>query len=184
MTVLPDHEIEKLGLTGVIAPYSSKQVQPSSYDVLLGSSFRVMHSHSAECIDPMKDMTGLTDEVHLGVRPFILHPGEFVLGTTFERFRIPADLVARIEGKSSLGRLGLVIHSTAGYIDPGFHGTITLEMTNLTRLPIKLHPMMPIGQVSFQRMASPARRPYGSDGLNSKYVGQDGATESQMHRNY
>jgi dCTP deaminase len=147
--------------------------------------FRVFRNHSAAVLDVKKDLTELTElvEVKEG-EAFMLHPGEFVLGSTLERVGVPSDLVARVEGKSSLGRLGLVIHSTAGFIDAGFDGHVTLELANLANLPITLYPGMKIGQISFIKMTSPAEKPYGSGAKGSKYQGQRGPTPSRYFENF
>jgi dCTP deaminase len=145
----------------------------------------VFRNHTAGIIDVKKDMTDLTELVDIpldGV--FILHPGEFVLGSTLERVAVPNDLVARVEGKSSLGRLGLLIHSTAGFIDAGFDGHVTLELANVANLPITLYPGMKIGQISFMKMTSPAEKPYGSGAKGSKYQGQRGPTPSRYFENF
>lgn len=169
----------------VVDPYDPSCVQPSSIDVKISNLFRVFRNHTAKLIDVKEDMTNLTELVEIaddGV--FILHPGEFVLGSTAERVAVPDDMVARIDGKSSLGRLGLIIHSTAGFIDPGFDGHITLELTNIATLPITLYPNMKVGQVSFMMMTSPADQPYGSGALGSKYHGQRGPTPSRYFENF
>lgn len=169
----------------IIEPYDPSCVQPSSIDVKISGLFRVFRNHTAEVIDVKKDMTGLTELVEIpddGV--FVLHPGEFVLASTLERIGVPDDMVARIDGKSSLGRLGLIIHSTAGFIDPGFDGHITLELTNIATLPITLYPRMKVGQVSFMRMTTTADNPYGSGVLGSKYHGQRGPTPSRYFENF
>jgi dCTP deaminase len=160
-------------------------VQPSSIDVRLDSMFRVFRNHTAGVIDVKRDMRDLTEVIEIpadGV--FMLHPGEFVLGSTVERVTVPDDLVARIEGKSSLGRLGLLIHSTAGFIDAGFDGHVTLELANVASLPITLYPGMKIGQISFMTMTTPAEVPYGSGKLGSKYQGQRGPTPSRYWENF
>ena len=163
-----------------IEPWDPGLVQPASIDLRLGTSFRVFHNHRAAAIDlndPPRDLTEhieITDD-----RPFVIHPGEFVLGRTLEQVAIPDDIVARIEGKSSLGRLGLIVHATAGFVDPGFSGTLTLEITNLTRVPIKLYAGKPIAQLSFMTLDQPAQRPYGHRELGSHYQGQVEATESR-----
>lgn len=169
----------------VIEPFDPTTVQPSSIDVRVDGLFRVFRNHTAGVIDVKQDMTGLTELVEIaddGV--FMLHPGEFVLGSTLERVAVPDDLVARIEGKSSLGRLGLLIHSTAGFIDAGFDGHITLELANVASLPITLYPGMKIGQLSFMRMTTPADHPYGSGAHGSKYQGQRGPTPSRYFQNF
>jgi dCTP deaminase len=163
-----------------IEPWDPTLVQPASVDLRLGNSFRVFHNHRASAIDLREPPTNLTE--HLTIpddRPFVIHPGEFVLGVTVERVELPDDVVARIEGKSSLGRLGLIVHATAGFVDPGFAGTLTLEITNLTRVPIKLYPRLPIAQLSFMELDRPAEIPYGSPELGSHYHGQVEATESR-----
>lgn len=167
----------------VINPYDPQQVQPSSYDLRLGDSFRVFNNHRISAID-LRDMPdNLTEEVAIeGDEPFVIHPGEFCLGRTLEWVELPDDVVARVEGKSSLGRLGLIVHATAGFVDPGWKGTLTLELNNLTRVPIKLYPGLPIGQLSFMALDAPAERPYGSPELGSHYQGQVAATESRYLR--
>ncbi len=168
-----------------IEPFDDANVQPSSIDLTLSPSFRVFLNHTRGVIDVREDVSDLTEPVEVdGDRAFMLHPGEFVLGATAETVGVPDDLVARLEGKSSLGRLGLLIHSTAGFIDAGFCGQITLELSNVATLPITLYPGMRIGQISFLQMTTPADRPYGSPGLGSKYQGQRGATASEGHRNF
>jgi len=169
----------------IIDPFDDACVQPSSVDVRLDRFFRVFLNHTMAVIDVKEDLSALTREVEVdddGV--FVLHPGEFVLGSTAERIGIPDDLVARIEGKSSLGRLGLLIHSTAGFIDAGWDGHITLELSNVANLPITLYPRMKIGQISFLRMTTPADTPYGSGALGSKYQGQRGPTPSRYWENF
>ena len=154
----------------VIDPYLPDAVQPSSVDIHLGNRFRVFRNNRTAIIDPRADQPELTELVEIaGDEPFILHPGEFVLGATYERVGLPNDLVARLEGRSSLGRLGLMIHSTAGYVDPGWEGTLTLELSNVANLPIKLYDGMKIGQISFQRMSSPAEVAYGDERIGSRY---------------
>ena len=160
-------------------------IRPASIDVKVSNLFRVFRNHSTAIIDVKKDLTELTELVEIPEgEAFILHPGEFVLGSTLERIGIAADLVARVEGKSSLGRLGLLIHSTAGFIDAGFDGHITLELSNVANLPITLYPSMKIGQVSFMTMTTPADRPYGSGAQGSKYQGQRGPTPSRYFENF
>lgn len=163
-----------------IVPWDERMVQPASIDLKLGSSFRVFHNHRATAIDLADPPTNLTELVTVeDGQSFIIHPGEFVLGCTQEWVEIPDDIVARIEGKSSLGRLGLIVHATAGFVDPGFAGTLTLEITNLTRVPIVLWPRQPIAQLSFMALDRPAERPYGHPELGSHYHGQVDATESR-----
>ena len=168
-----------------IDPYDPSMIQPSSIDVRVDRKFRVFHNARHPFIDvrqPMEDLTELV--VAEGDRPFILHPGEFVLGQTLERVTLPDDLVARLEGKSSLGRLGLLIHSTAGFVDSGFSGNLTLELSNVANLPITIYHGMPIGQISFMRMDGPVERPYGSETNESKYQGQDEPTPSRFYKNF
>lgn len=163
-----------------IDPWDPAMVQPASVDLRLGDSFRVFHNHRATAIDLRDPPSNLTEEVIVPAgEAFVIHPGEFCLGRTLEWVQIPTDIVARIEGKSSLGRLGLIVHATAGFCDPGFEGTLTLELNNLTRVPIRLYPGLPIAQLSFMTLDQPAQRPYGSPGLGSHYQGQMAATESR-----
>jgi dCTP deaminase len=169
----------------LIEPFDDSLVQPSSVDVRISNLFRVFRNHTAGVIDVKVDTREMTELVETpldGV--FMLHPGEFVLGSTLERIAVPDDLVARIEGKSSLGRLGLLIHSTAGFIDAGFDGHVTLELANVASLPITLYPGMKIGQVSFMHMTTPADRPYGQGARGSKYQGQRGPTPSRYFENF
>jgi dCTP deaminase len=169
----------------VIDPLDEQCIQPSSVDLRLDRLFRVFLNHTMPVIDVKEDLEDLTRLVEIGEgEAFILHPGEFVLGSTFERVTLPNDLVGRIEGKSSLGRLGLLIHSTAGFIDAGFSGYLTLELSNVANLPITLYPGMKIGQVSFLRMTTPADVPYGSARVGSKYQGQRGPTPSRYWENF
>jgi len=168
-----------------IDPYDETMVQPSSIDLRCDPNFRVFENHRYAAIDPKAPQDGLTVGVTATEsEPFILHPGEFVLGSTFEVIGLSDDVVARLEGKSSLGRLGLLIHSTAGFIDPGFTGQVTLELSNVASLPIIIYPEMKIGQISFYQMTTPAEFPYGSPELGSKYQGQTGPTASQMHQDF
>jgi dCTP deaminase len=167
-----------------IEPFEPGHVQPSSVDLRVGQGFRVFVNHRYGQIDPRHPQTDLTQLVETGEDPFMLHPGEFVLGSTLERVKLGNDVVARLEGKSSLGRLGLLIHSTAGFIDPGFEGHITLELSNVATLPIAIYPGMKIGQISFYRMTTEADLPYGSPELGSKYQGQTGPTASRSHRDF
>ena len=169
----------------VIDPYDERLVQPSSVDVRVDRRFRVFRNSRYPFIDVRKQMEELTEPVSIeGDEPFILHPGEFVLGQTLERVSLPDDLVARLEGKSSLGRLGLLIHSTAGFVDPGFSGNITLELSNVANLPITIYHGMPIGQISFMRMDQPVEHPYGSGEKASKYQGQGEPTPSRYYLNF
>ena len=184
-SVLSDGTIRRLVEEGriVIDPWDETLVQPASVDLRLGDSFRVFHNHRVTAIDLRDPPRNLTEEVRIEEgEPFAIHPGEFVLGRTLEQVAIPDDVVARIEGKSSLGRLGLIVHATAGFVDPGFRGTLTLEITNLTRVPIKLYAGGAIAQLSFMALDQPAERPYGSPELGSHYQGQVAATESRYMR--
>jgi len=169
----------------VIEPLDESCIQPSSVDLHIDGSFRVFRNHTMGIIDVKTNTEDLTELVEIpddGV--FILHPGEFVLGTTLERVALPDDLVARLEGKSSLGRLGLLIHSTAGFVDAGWDGQLTLELFNVASLPITLYPRMKIGQISFIQMTTPADHPYGSGEVGSKYQGQRGPIASQYWKNF
>ncbi len=168
-----------------IDPLEDNAIQPSSVDLRLDRRFIVFRNHTRSHIDVKTDLTDLTAEVEAtDDDPFILHPGEFVLGSTAERIRLPDDLVGRIEGKSSLGRLGLLIHTTAGFVDAGWNGMITLEFSNVASLPITLYPGMKIGQISFIQMTTEADRPYGSGSLGSKYLDQSGPRPSRYWENY
>jgi dCTP deaminase len=168
-----------------LEPFEPSMVQPSSVDVRLDRFFRVFENHRYPHIDPAEDQPELTRLVEPDRdEPFILHPGEFVLGSTYEVVTLPDDVAARLEGKSSLGRLGLLTHSTAGFIDPGFSGHVTLELSNVATLPIKLWPGMKIGQLCFFRLSSPSEHPYGSEKYGSRYQGQRGPTPSRSHRSF
>jgi dCTP deaminase len=168
-----------------IDPYDEGLIQPSSVDVRVDGQFRVFHNGRYPYIDVRQPMEGLTELVKPKQgEPFILHPGEFVLGQTLERVTLPDDLVARLEGKSSLGRLGLLIHSTAGFVDSGFSGNLTLELSNVANLPITIYEGMPIGQISFMRMDGPVERPYGARENHSKYQGQAEPTPSRFYLNF
>ncbi len=168
-----------------LQPFDEDMVQPSSVDIRLDRFFRVFENHRYPHIDPMADQPDLTRAVEPeGDEPFILHPGEFVLGSTYEVISLPDDIAARLEGKSSLGRLGLLTHSTAGFIDPGFSGHVTLELSNVATLPIKLWPGMKIGQLCFFRLSTPAEHPYGSEKYGSRYQGQRGPTPSRSWQNF
>ena len=185
--IYSDRTIKESISSGKIAiePYEPSFVQPSSVDLRVGNGFRVFVNHRYSEIDPRAPQADLTQLVEVGEEdPFMLHPGEFVLGSTLERVRLGVDVVARLEGKSSLGRLGLLIHSTAGFIDPGFEGHITLELSNVATLPIAIYPGMKIGQISFYQMTTAAEYPYGSPELGSKYQGQSGPTASRSHRDF
>lgn len=166
-------------------PWDPAMVQPSSVDVRLDRYFRIFENHRYDAIDPAANQSELTRMLSpVGDEPFILHPGEFALGSTYEFVTLPDDVAARLEGKSSLGRLGLLTHSTAGFIDPGFCGHITLELSNTATLPIKLYPGMKIGQLCFFQLSSPAEHPYGSAITGSRYQGQRGPTASRSHLNF
>jgi dCTP deaminase len=168
-----------------LEPYSAEMVQPSSIDVRLDRYFRVFENHRYPHIDPAEEQAELTRAVQPEVgEPFILHPGEFALGSVYEVVTLPDDIAARVEGKSSLGRLGLLTHATAGFIDPGFSGHVTLELSNVATLPIKLWPGMKIGQFCFFRLTSPAEHPYGSEKYGSRYQGQRGPTPSRGYLNF
>jgi dCTP deaminase len=185
--VLSDRTIRRLIDEGRIRidPYDESLLQPSSIDVRVDRFFRVFHNARYPYIDVKEPQDDLTELVELdGDAPFILHPGEFVLASTLERIRLPDDLVARLEGKSSLGRLGLLIHSTAGFIDPGWDGHVTLELSNVANLPITIYYGMTIGQLSFVQLSEPAEKPYGSGELGSKYQGQKGPTPSRYWQNF
>jgi len=180
--VLSDGTIMRLVGSGRLRvdPWDESLVQPASIDLRLGDSFRVFHNHRASVIDLREPPANLTEEVRIAPdEPFVIHPGEFCLGRTREWIELPDDIVARIEGKSSLGRLGLIVHATAGFCDPGWKGTLTLELNNLTRVPIRLYPGLPIAQLSFMALDAPALRPYGHEQLGSHYQGQVEATESR-----
>jgi dCTP deaminase len=185
--VLSDRTIRRLVADGRIGidPFDDGLVQPSSVDVRVDRYFRVFRNARYPYIDVKQPMEDLTELVEIDdADPFILHPGEFVLGSTLERVTLPDDLVARLEGKSSLGRLGLLIHSTAGFIDPGWDGHVTLELSNVANLPITIYVGMKIGQLSFVQMTEPAEAPYGASGLGSKYKGQTGPTPSRYWQNF
>jgi dCTP deaminase len=168
-----------------IDPLSDGCIQPSSVDLHVDRHFRVFLNHSARVIDVKESQEDLTELLTIEDKEaFILHPGEFVLGSTAERVRLPDDLVARLDGKSSLGRLGLLVHATAGWVDPGWDGHLTLELRNVATLPITLYPGMKIGQISFVRMTTAADFPYGSEELGSKYQGQRGPTPSRYYENF
>ena len=168
-----------------IDPFDESCLQPASVDLRCDRYFRVFRNHTSRVIDVKLDQRDLTELVEIADgAAFILHPGEFVLGSTSERVSLPDDLTARVEGKSSLGRLGLLIHSTAGFVDPGFDGHITLELSNVANLPITIYPGMKIGQISFFRLTSAADRPYGSSERGSKYQGQRGPTASRFFQEF
>src|ERR1700710_743090 len=185
--LLSDRDIREQLESGRVGlePFEPGMIQPSSIDVRLDRYFRLFDNHKYPFIDPAEDQPELTHLVEVDPeQPFILHPGEFVLGSTFELVTLPDDVAARLEGKSSLGRLGLLTHSTAGFIDPGFSGHVTLELSNVATLPIKLWPGMKIGQLCFFRLSSPSQHPYGSEKYGSRYQGQRGPTPSRGYLNF
>ncbi len=185
--LLSDRDIRAAIDAGAVTldPYEPDMIQPSSIDVRLDKYFRVFDNHKYAAIDPSVEQPELTRLVEVETRkPFVLHPGEFVLGSTYESVSLPDDIAARLEGKSSLGRLGLLTHSTAGFIDPGFEGNVTLELSNTATLPIYLWPGMKIGQLCFFRLTSPAEHPYGSEKYGSRYRGQRGPTASRAFQNF
>ena len=185
--ILSDRTIREEVAAGriVIDPFDPDCVQPSSVDLHCDGVFRTFHNARYPFIDVRQPMEDLTEEVKVPEdEAFILHPGEFVLGATRERVALPDDLVARLEGKSSLGRLGLLIHSTAGYVDPGWDGYLTLELSNVANLPITIYPGMRIGQISFFRLTTAAEHPYGSGAAGSKYQGQRGPTPSRFFEEF
>ena len=185
--LLSDRDIRSELSSGRVGldPLDLGMVQPSSVDVRLDRFFRLFDNHKYQHIDPAVDQPDLTRLVEVdATEPFVLHPGEFVLGATYEVITLPDDIAARLEGKSSLGRLGLLTHSTAGFIDPGFSGHVTLELSNVATLPITLWPGMKIGQLCFFRLSSPAEHPYGSEKYGSRYQGQRGPTASRSFQNF
>ena len=185
--LLSDRDIRAEIAAGRVScePFHEAMIQPSSVDVRLDKFFRVFENHKYSVIDPSIEQPELTREVVTeGDEPFILHPGEFVLASTYEVITLPNDIAGRLEGKSSLGRLGLLTHSTAGFIDPGFSGHITLELSNVANLPVKLFPGMKIGQLCLIKLSSPAEHPYGSEKYGSRYQGQRGPTASRSFLNF
>jgi len=185
--MLSDRSLREALAAGTIEvePLGDNAIQPSSIDLRLARQFRIFRNHTRGIIDVKEDLSDLTELVEMGDdEPFILHPGEFVLGSTLERVKVPNDLVARIEGKSSLGRLGLLIHSTAGFVDAGWNGQLTLELSNVASLPITLYPSMKIGQMSFMQMTTEADNPYGSGAVRSKYQDQQGPIASRYNENF
>ncbi len=185
--LLSDRDIRSEIQSGRVAvePFDEAMIQPSSVDVRLDKFFRVFENHKYSVIDPSIEQAELTREVIAeGDEAFILHPGEFVLASTYEIITLPDDIAGRLEGKSSLGRLGLLTHSTAGFIDPGFSGHITLELSNVANLPVKLYPGMKIGQLCLIKLSSPAEHPYGSAIYASRYQGQRGPTPSRSFMNF
>ncbi len=185
--ILSDRSIREALADGsiVIDPLLEGGIQPSSVDLRVDRFFRVFRNDTTPYIDPKRDQEDLTELVEVAEDgAFILHPGEFVLGSTLERVKLPDDVVARLEGKSSLGRLGLLIHSTAGFVDASWDGHLTLELSNVANLPIAIYPGMRIGQISFLRMTTAAEAPYGSASTGSKYQGQKGPTPSRYYLNF
>ncbi|MGO1560856.1 Deoxycytidine triphosphate deaminase [Actinomycetales bacterium JB111] len=185
--LLSDHDIRSHIEDGRVRldPFDPEAVQPASVDVRLDRSFRLFDNHRYDVIDPSADQPDLTRLVEMDPgEPFVLHPGEFVLGATYERVTLADDVAARLEGKSSLGRLGLLTHSTAGFIDPGFTGHVTLELSNTATMPIRLWPGMKIGQLCFFTLSTPADKPYGQGADGSRYQGQRGPTASRSHQNF
>lgn len=185
--ILSDRNIISSLANGTIGidPFDSTRLQPASVDLLLGWTFKHLHANDGNMINPKLPADYLEVDLRKGPpRPFKLLPGEVVLGTTIERFTFSAGVVGRLEGKSSLARLGLLVHSTAGFFDPGFEGEATLELINMSRWAIQLWPEMKIAQMSFHTLSSPAMRPYGHPDLGSKYIDQQGPTESRMHMNF
>lgn len=184
--ILSDLDLRNEIAAGGLAlnPHDPDLIQPASIDVRLDRVFRVFNSHRHTHIDPGCQQKGLTELVRVAESGFLLHPGEFALGSTIEAVTLGAGLAGRLEGKSSLGRLGLLVHSTAGFIDPGFSGHVTLELSNVNRIPIRLWVGMKIGQLCVIRLTSPAARPYGSSGLGSRYQGQAGPVESQSWKDF
>ena len=185
--LLSDRDIASQIDSGRVAlePYEPELIQPASIDVRLDRWFRLFDNHRYAVIDPAHEQKNLTRLVEVAAdEPFVLHPGEFVLGSTYERVTLPDDVAARLEGKSSLGRLGLLTHSTAGFIDPGFSGHVTLELSNTATMPILLYPGMKIGQLCFFQLSSPALAPYGQGASGSRYQGQRGPTASRSYRGF
>jgi dCTP deaminase len=185
--ILSDRSIREELAAGriVIDPLDEAMIQPSSIDLTIDRFFRGFRNHTTQVIDVKQTLEDLTELIEIAEDDvFMLHPGEFVLGSTAERVALPADIVARLEGKSSLGRLGLLIHSTAGFVDAGWDGHLTLELSNVATLPITLYPGMKIGQISFMRMTTEADVPYGSAAVGSKYQGQRGPTPSRYWENF
>lgn len=185
--VLSDRTIKEKVAAGriVIDPLDERDIQPASVDLHLDRRLLVFRNSNAPYIDLRADLPSLTEQIEIdNDAPFILHPGEFVLASTLEHVELPTDIVGRLEGKSSLGRIGLLIHSTAGYVDPGWKGRLTLELTNVARLPVTLYSGMRIGQISFLTLTTDVDRPYGSRGLGSRYQGQADPTASRIHLDF
>jgi len=185
--ILSDRSIKESIASGriVVTPYDESLVQPASIDIRLDGRFLVFRNYKYSCIDPKSPQQDLTEMIEVGDdEPFIVHPGEFILGSTVERIGLGRDIAAQLGGKSSLGRLGLIVHATAGFIDPGFEGSVTLELSNVANLPIRLYPGMKVAQISFFALTTAADRPYGHPSLGSKYKGQTVPTASRMHLNF
>lgn len=184
--LISDRDIRSLVEQGqvILDPWDPDMLQPASVDIRLDRYFRIFDNHKYGMIDPSKEQPGLTHLLDIADEPLILHPGEFVLGSTYECVTLPDNIAARLEGKSSLGRLGLLTHSTAGFIDPGFTGHITLELSNTATMPLALYSGMKIGQLCFFEMSSPAQAPYGSPAKESRYQGQRGPTASRSYLNF
>ncbi len=185
--LLSDRDIHAYVANGQIQidPWDPQMVQPSSIDVHLDRYFRLFNNHRYDVIDPATDQSELTSFLEVPADgAFVLHPGEFALGSTYEYITLGAQVASRLEGKSSLGRLGLLTHSTAGFVDPGFSGHVTLELSNTSTMPIKLYPGMKIGQFCFFQLSSPAEHPYGQGATHSRYQGQRGPTASRSHLNF
>jgi dCTP deaminase len=191
MAILSDQDIKRYLKTGkiIIEPLENpgRQIQPSSVDLRIGSEFKGFRIIRKPCIDPLdkSDLESYMESFHLAQgEPFIIHPGEFALATTYERVKLPDDLVARVEGRSSMGRLGITMHVTAGYIDPGFQGKITLEISNIGKMPVALYTGQRVCQIVFETMTSPSQRPYGHPERDSKYMGQDSPVTSKIKQDY
>lgn len=185
--ILSDSDLKKSLETGHIKidPLFPNSIQPASIDFHLGGDFLVFKNNQHVCIDPKEPVDGMMEEVHIDeTKQFVLHPGEFALGMTYETVSVPHDLVLQLNGKSSLGRVGLIVHTTAGYIDPGNTLKITLELVNFANLPVKLYYKMPVAQGVFAKLSSPAQVPYGTDALNSKYYGDSKPKASQYYKNF
>ncbi|MDA3836831.1 MAG: dCTP deaminase [Nanoarchaeota archaeon] len=185
--ILSDKDIKKRIEAGniLINPYSEDMIQPASYDLHLGNQFKIFIPHSATVIDPKESVSCMMDNIHIGDDDFfVLHPKCFALALVKEKTGVDSKHVGRLEGKSSLARLGLIIHTTAGFLDPGNDLNLTLELFNASPLPIKLYPNMKVAQIAFEEISSACEKPYGSSGLNSKYSGDEGVQESKMHLNF
>ncbi len=168
----------------IVTPFNPKNIQPASLDVKLGNEIRIFKNTQKAYLDVKEPFEDYMELIKIPKdKPLIVHPGEFLLGTTVEKVKLPNDLVGQLNGRSSLGRLGIIVHATAGFIDPGFDGYITLEMTNVANIPIALYPGMRIGQIAFIRLSTPSSKPYGKK-LNSKYLGQKGPTTSRIWKDF